>query len=429
MRSIALMLENKKDYKEFNNLLLYSIGNIISVFGTCIFSFALDLYVLKITGSSLSFAISLILGTVPMIIVNPLAGVIADKFDKKKLVILMDLLNGAVLIIVYLLSIVNGLRLAMIYISILLLTIFTTIFSVTMETAKPNIVSEKMLLNINSVSKLINSISSILGPVIGGLVFAIFDIRTFIIVNSISFIFSAACEFFMDFRFNGRSYDHDKQPGRVNLLGDIKEGFNYICSNENIKSLFIMLISLNFFLGFSVTVPLPYIINSVLKLNSRSFGIIQGAFPVGMIIGALCVKKISEKTSYTRLLKKLSVILSLSMLLIGLPILFSNLQFLSSVYMVYYCMVMVVFGFAIALIDIPISYLMQITIPENFRGRVMSIGISIVKTLLPAALLLSGILLKLIPTYIMPITGGMMLLVINITSVKNRNFDLSSEKP
>jgi MFS family permease len=173
---------------------------------------------------------------------------------------------------------------------------------------------------------------------------------------------------------------------------------------------------------------LPYIINSVLKLSSRYFGIIQGAFPVGMIIGALCVKKISEKISYTKLLKKLSVILSLAMLLIGLPILFSGLQFLSSVYMVYYCMVMAVFGFAIALIDIPISYLMQITIPEDFRGRVMSIGISIGKTLLPAALLLSGILLKLIPTYIMPITGGVMLLIINISSVKNRNFDVNSEK-
>jgi len=426
MKSIAMMLENKMDYKEFNNLLLYSIGNIISVFGNAIFSFALDLYVLKLTGSSLSFAISLILGTVPMILINPLAGVIADKFNKKKLVILMDLLNGAVLLVVYLLSIINGLSLAMIYTAILMLTIFTTIFSVGMETAKPNIVSEKMLLNINSISKLINSISSILGPVIGGLVFAIFDIRAFIIVNSISFVFSAACEFFIDFTFNGKSYEEANSAGRINLLGDIKEGFNYIWSNENIKSLFIMLISLNFFLGFSVTVPLPYIINSVLKLNSRAFGIIQGAVPVGMIIGALCIKKISEKIAYTKLLKKLSIILSLSMILIGLPILFSDLQFLSSAYMVYYCILMTAFGFAIALIDIPISYLMQITIPEDFRGRVMSIGISIGKTLLPAALLLSGILLKLIPTYIMPITGGVALLIINISSVKNRNFDVNS---
>ncbi|ERI93374.1 transporter, major facilitator family protein [Clostridiales bacterium oral taxon 876 str. F0540] len=427
MKSIALMAENKKDYKEFKNLLLYSIGNIISVFGSSIFSFALDLYVLKITGSSLSFAISLVLGTVPMIIINPLAGVIADKFDKKKLVILMDLLNGAVLLVVYLLSIINGLSLSMIYTAILLLTIFTTIFSVGVETAKPNIVSEKMLLNINSISKLINSVSSILGPVIGGLVFAIFDIRIFIVVNSISFVFSAACEFFIDFRFNGKSYEEANSSGRVNLLEDIKEGFNYIWSNENIKSLFIMLISLNFFLGFSVTVPLPYIINSVLKLNSKAFGIIQGAVPVGMIIGALCVKKISERVSYTKLLKKLSIILSLSMLLIGLPILFNGLHFLSSAYMVYYCIVMTAFGFAIALIDIPISYLMQITIPEEFRGRVMSIGISIGKTLLPAALLISGILLKLIPTYIMPITGGILLLIINTSSVKNRDFDVNSK--
>jgi MFS family permease len=424
MKAIALMAENKKDYREIKNLLLYSIGSITSIFGTSIYSFALNLYVLKITGSALSFALSLILGTVPMIIINPLAGAIADKLDKKKLVIFMDLMNGTLLITVYLISITQGLSLVMIYTTILLLTIFTTFFGIGMETAKPNIVSEKMLLNINSISKLINSVSSILGPILGGLVFALFDIRSFIVINGISFIFSAFCEFFIDFRFNSKSSKEADNKEKTNLAADIKEGFNYIWASGNIKRLFIILISLNFFLGFSMTVPMPYIINTILGLSSKAFGIIEAAFPVGMIIGALCVRKISQKLSYSSLLNKLSVVLSLAMLITGLPVLFKNLQFSGSAYIIYYCAVMAVFGFSIALIDIPISYLLQTIIPEEFRGRVMSIGISLAKTMLPVALLLSGMLLKLVPTYIMPITGGLLLLIINVASLKSGNFDL-----
>ena len=71
----------------------------VSIFGSSIYSFALGLYVLQITGSALNFAITLILGTIPMIVMNPFAGVIADKVDKK-LVVCMDVISGCLLITV-----------------------------------------------------------------------------------------------------------------------------------------------------------------------------------------------------------------------------------------------------------------------------------------------------------------------------------------
>lgn len=61
-----------------------------------------------------------------MIIINPFAGVIADKVDKKKLVVCMDLLNGGVLIAVYIFSSNYGLNLFIIYTTTFLMTVFTT---------------------------------------------------------------------------------------------------------------------------------------------------------------------------------------------------------------------------------------------------------------------------------------------------------------
>lgn len=417
MRSLRLHIENKKSNQELKNICLYSIGKTVSILGSSIYSFALGLYVLQITGSALNFAITLILGTIPMIVLNPFAGVIADKVDKKKLVVCMDLLSGCLLIAVYIVSSHYGLNLFIIYTTTFLMTVFTTFFGIGLEAAKPNIVSKERLMSINSISKIIDSVSLILGPMLGGIVFSIFNIKTFIIINGISFILSGIALLFIHFRLFEYNINERNSKRGVNFIKDIKEGFSYLLEKESLKNTFHILISFNFFLGFAVTVPLPYIINTVLNLGSKQFGIIQGTFPVGMIIGAIVVKKITDRFSYSYLLKKLSSMLSVFMIILGIPVLFKSFEVNDLVFVITYCFVMIFLGFIIALIDIPLIYFMQNEIPDEYRGRVLSIGLSIGKMMLPIAMALSGLLLNYIPAYTIPIVGGFLyLIVIKVSS-------------
>lgn len=405
--------------RETSNLLLFSTGKLISIFGSSIYTFAIGLYVLKITGSGLSFAASMVFGLVPALILNPFAGVIADKFDKKTIVIAMDMANGIMLILLYIFTISHSLNIILIYISTFLLTVFTTFFGVGAEAAKPNLVSEKQLMNINTISKIIDSISSILGPMLGGIIFVIMDIRIFIIINGLSFIISAILEIFVDFNYNRQIQDNTEKRAKINFSRDIKEGIKYLFSHKELKSLFSMLIAVNFFLGFAVTVPLPFIINNVLKLSSRDFGIVEGAFPVGIILGALIVKKVCEKVEKEKLLYLVGYVLSTIMILLGLPLLIS-LKLNHIVYVLYYGIIVVTFGIAISHIDIPISYMMQKHIPDEYRGRVISIAVTFAKTMLPAALVISGILLNNVPAFTMPITGGVLFFTFNMISVARR---------
>lgn len=427
MGELQMGVSHEKNQKEIKNLFLYSTGKTVSVFGTAIYNFALGLYVLKLTGSALSFAITLVLGVIPTIIINPFAGVIADKVNKKILVVVIDLLSGILLIFVYLLCMKYELNLLIIYTTTFLLTVFSTFFGIGLEAAKPNIVSENMLMHINSISRILESVSSILGPMLGGVVFAIFDIKTFIIVNGISFILSGLSMMFIHFRLVCHQSNEGYSSGKIHWIRDIKDGFYYLTERKSIKDIFTIFILINFFLGFAVTVPLPYIVNSVLKLRSEEFGMIQAAFPVGMIVGALLVKKITEKISYSTILKYVSVSLSIFMITLGIPVICKSLQLTSIVYAYFYIGIMFCLGVAIALIDIPISYLIQKEISDEYRGRVLSIGLSIGKLMLPVAMVLSGMLLNIIPAYVIPIVGGGVFLLFHLCFSNKLNVELTSK--
>ena len=399
------------------NLGLFIIGKLISVFGSAIYTFAIGLYVLKQTGSGFSFALTLFVGLIPTIIFSPVAGYMSDRFDKKKIVVFMDFANGMMFLILFLLTLKFELNQPMIYISTFMTTVFTTFFGIAFEAAKPNLVADEKLMSINSLSKVIDSTARILAPVLGGLIFAFTDINTFILINAVCFIFSAGIETMIDFNYNIKSTAEINDDG--GFVEDIKDGLTYIRKSSEIIKMINVLVILNFFISFSVTVPLPYIINNLLNLSSNQYGIIQGAFPVGMILGAVVVGKIIEKIDYMKLLIFSSITLSVAIALLGLPLVLADASSLA--YMIYYISIMVIFGIAISFIDVPILWLMQKSIPDNLRGKVLSISMSIVKLIAPLGLVISGMIINSVPVYIMTFAGGGILMLSNLMILNQKN--------
>jgi hypothetical protein len=391
--------------KEIRNINLFTSGKAVSILGSSIYSFAISLYVLKITGSALNFATTLMLSVVPMVIISPIAGVIADKVPKKWLVVGMDLANGLLFTLLYLYSINVTLSLPIIYASTVLLNVFTTFFGIGMEAAKPSLVTSEKLIKLNSLSKLIDSSAAILGPVVGGIVFALVDIRLFILFNAFSFVFSAITEWFIDYNFNSDDAEETdvadvKTKGFTN---DLKEGWQFFSRNKSILELFFIFVSLNFLLGFSVNVPAPYIINQMLKMPSSSFGIINGMFPVGLILGTLTVEMVMKKVEFRKLLISMNAFIAMLAALIGLPILLNMSQFSN---LLYYSIINILMGVAIAYVDVPIMTILQNEVPKKLLGRVLSLIMSLVKVVLPVALITSGLLLGKISVVFIPIIGA-----------------------
>lgn len=411
--------QNSSKNKELSNIILFSAASSISLFGTSIYNFAIGLYVLKITGSGLSFATTMVLSILSTMIVTPFAGVLADRLDKKLLAVITDTLNGILLISLYLITTGYALSLVMIYVCTFLLNIFTAVYSISIEAAKPNIVSEKRLVSMNSINKIIEASSSILGPMVGGIVFAFLNIRFFIVINGLSFIISAALQLFIDFKFNFNSgKEENEEKKKAGFATDMLEGLSYVKKRKYILNLFGVFVVLNFFIGLSINVPLPYIINNVLKLSAKFYGIIEAALPVGLILGALVIKKIMGNVSYQKIIKSTNVILSVCMAAIGFSVILHYQIYNDNFYLIYLILVMIVTGIVIACINIPIFYLLQTTIPDEFRGRVLSLGMSAAKMVLPVGLIIAGALIGIMPEYILPVAGGIGLCVYSLLCIR-----------
>ncbi|PEY98111.1 MFS transporter, partial [Bacillus cereus] len=115
------------------------------------------------------------------------------------------------------------------------------------------------------------------------------------------------------------------------------------------------------------------------------------------------------------------------MIISGIPVLFKSFEVNDFVYVITYCVVMFFLGLIIALIDIPLIYFMQKEIPDKYRGRVLSMGLSLGKMMLPIAMALSGLLLNYIPAYTIPIVGGIVFLILNKAYSNKLNLEIHSK--
>src|SRR6056297_2303164 len=111
------------------NIYLSITGLFTSMLGTRIYYFMIGFMILKSTGSSLEFAISILVGALPAVLLSPIAGSVADRYDKKKLLIVFDLLSGLFMILCFYLYPLVSNQILFLYVSIFILSVLNTFFN------------------------------------------------------------------------------------------------------------------------------------------------------------------------------------------------------------------------------------------------------------------------------------------------------------
>ncbi|CAM3872112.1 permease [Bacillus luti] len=392
------------------NIILMMIGKMTSLLGAGIYTFAMGLYVLKTTGSGMGFATTLICGSLPRMICGPIAGAVADRVNRRWLVIGTDLLSSLTMLIMFILATTFGPSLLFIYVSAALLSICASFYSVALTSSIPNLVDEGRIQKASALNQTAASLSNILAPIIGGVVFGFFSIKSFFLLNSITFFLAGVIQLFIVFDL----YKKEMAESKEHFLTSIKEGFSYIKRQHEIYGLMKIALWVNFFAS-ALFVSLPYIIIQNLHLSSKQLGVVEGMLAVGMLIGAIVLSVRKEVNNPFR-----SVYIGL-FLFAGLSIctVFPLLVTIPKVAsFIYYIVFMVLTGISMMVVNIPMQVHMQKTTDPNYLGRVFGLLETIATAIAPLGMIVYGLLLDILPTSIVMMTLGGGLLLVVLVGIK-----------
>ncbi len=419
-----LSLRRPVERRETLNLQIFLWGKLISLMGTNIYNFVLSLYILKTTASGAFFSLSILAGMLPRVVLGPVAGTMADRFDRKKIVVGLDILSGLVVMSLVCISSIWGLKLVFIYITNLSLAIISAFFDTALSASVPNLVTDKKLMQITSYSNAVNSFSGIMGPILGGIIYGIVPINLFLVVNGLSFLLSAASETFIDFRLN--CPPSDNKPGKSVLSlsviqDDVREVLTFFKTKAELLTIMKYAVLLNFSIGACYSVIFPFIINHVLRMSPKQYGILEAAFPVGLLVSSIIIGKLPEKDKKLKGLSAGIALIGMSMILLGVPTIHNLGSFNQSILiMSYYTVILLVSAWALVLVNIPLNVTFQRMIPDHLRGRAMGVSHAISGGMGPLGIILAGMLIDVLPAYILLLVSGISYLVSAWLLLKNK---------
>lgn len=311
------------------NFIIIVIGQIISLFGNAIQRFSMSLYLLEFTGSTAAFARILAISTIPYILFAPIAGMLSDNVNKKKIMVYLDLICS-VLIGSYAFILLRGHDHELIVTAVMfILSICYTLYGPAVVSSIPQIVEEEKLTTANGIINQVGSIVNFAGPILAGVLYGLLGIKVIVVINAISFFISAILELFLDIPDVVKVEEADVQVSReISIDGaerlekekegnlnkrksnnykkeksnklslafvkksfvDMKESFVYLKKEKKIILGIIASYALcNIFLVPILSIVAPYFINVMLNLPAQVYGIVEGICVLGMILGGFWI--------------------------------------------------------------------------------------------------------------------------------------------
>mgnify|MGYP005754469677 CR=1 FL=1 len=390
---------------------LVVIGQIISLFGNAILRFALPLYLLRETGSSTLFGIVTACSFAPMVVLSIIGGVLADRINKRNIMVGLDFCT-AVLILIFYLALGKFPTVPLFIIVLMLLYGISGTYQPSVQASIPLLVSSKKLMAGNAVINQVNTLSGLLGPVIGGIMFGMWGIYPILMLSIICFTFSAIMEIFIHIPHEKRVRNDSIMTVVVN---DLKESYLFVKTEKPIFFSVVFLISIfNLILSAVIIVGTPILITQVLKMSDAMYGLTQGTLALGGLCGGILTAIIAEKlkmqNSYILLL-----ICAVSVAFMGIPLMLHAPTIIT--YWIITLMSFTAMG-ASTLFVVQIYTMVQKQTPPQLVGKIMAALLSIAMCGQPIGQAIYGILFDIFEnkTWVVLIVASIAALLITMYS-------------
>ncbi|PLR99218.1 MFS transporter [Bacillus sp. T33-2] len=288
-------------------------GQTISQFGAAISNFAIPWLLLELTGSAVQMGFAFAVGFIPYLLVSLPAGVWADKYDRKKLMMIADIGRLLLLSSIPLFYFIFDIHIIQLYLVQAGISLFSALFDAAYGACLPNVVEKKQLQQANSVLQAGTSLSQIIGPALGGGLVGLFGVPETIIISGVSYLVSAVTLLKIKKHMKTENIaGADKQD----MFMQIKEGLQYVWNNKLIRLTGIYATFLNFVI-FASIVAIMYKVKEELGLDAAAAGIMTASFSLGSVIGSVINGKVNKYLSGKNLIVTILMLQIIPPLLIG----------------------------------------------------------------------------------------------------------------
>lgn len=286
-------MDKKLFSKDFT---LVVIGQIISLFGNAAIRFALPLYLLNQTGSSALYGVVTACAFLPAILLSPVGGIVADRVNKRNIMVTLDFFT-AMIVAIFTLLFNKGDLVPLVTVVLMLLYGISGAYQPSVQASVPALVNQENFMAANSVINTISSFSSLIGPVLGGILYSIYGLESVLWTCMICFAMSAVMELFIKIPYVKQAAD-----GGIwkTVKADFVESIRFIRIDKPvIGKVLLVTCGINLFLASMLIVGMPYMITEVLEFGaaqaSRLYGFAEGAFAAGGLVGGICAGVFAEK--------------------------------------------------------------------------------------------------------------------------------------
>ena len=352
---------------------IYWLGMFVSLIGTWVQTVAQSWLVFQLTNSAFLLGVVGFLGSIPIFILSLFGGVLADKINKRNILIFTQ---GAFMLLAFLLAVLTQFKFIT-AVQIMFIALLNGVIMAFDAPARQSIVVELVgkehLFNAITLNSVAFNSSRIIGPAIAGVLISVIGMSGCFYLNGISFLAVIIALFYIKFSKNiVRNHN--------SAYKDIKEGLVFINHHRLILALVSVVAAISLF-GISYIILMPVFASHVLGVGIKGLGVLMSSTGIGALIGALGLARLGNFRSKGRLLIWSVFLFSISLMGFSL----SKNYFLSILALIF------VGGSSVIPIAL-VNTLLQVNVPDEFRGRVMSLFMITFAGIAPFGNLISGTL-------------------------------------
>ncbi|WP_088011573.1 MFS transporter [Gottfriedia acidiceleris] len=402
-------------WKNRNFMWLFT-GRTISQLGTSITTFSIPWLLLELTNSAAQTGLAFAVGFIPYLLFSLPAGVWADQYNRKTLMIMADSCRMLLLLSIPLMHLYSGeIPIFLLYFAQAGVSVFSAIFDASYGACLPNIVNRSQLQEGNSALQMGFSLSRIGGPIVAGLLISILGAANTISLDVLSYVISILTVFFIRASFSVPVNKNDEPKLETKLHKKVREGLEYVWQIKILRTLalFTMLVNL---VGPGIDIALLFHIKTELHLASNWAGIIMAGLSCGMLIGAIAIGRIKKGFSMGILLafSTIGQVIPPFLLIVSKdPFVILSTQF--------------IVGFLLIAWNIQTVTLRQLIVPDQLLGRCTSLFRMIAWITIPLGTTIAGVISEIFGASYYFLLAGCVLGVVCLIFISSKVYRLNAE--